>query len=88
MPGTTSAPRVVERAEGEKRFLPNGTLMRLKVGPENVGPDTARVFFVFRRATVERCFQHIGHGEGERPRPETAEHLAEERGWCRMCHGK
>lgn len=145
--------RIIKRAEGQKRLLPDGTVMRLKVGPdnsgsgylfmgydemppgagiprhrheideeilivhrgtvrfnladetavaeagdavflppgtwisaENVGQDTARVFFVFPRATVERCFQHIGRGDGEAPSPETEAHLAEERRWCRMSY--
>lgn len=102
-------PKVIERADGERRFLPDGTVMRLKVGPENsgasylfmgydelppgtwisarnVGRDTARVFFVFPRATVERCFQRIGRGEGEPGGPETSEQMAEERSWCRMSY--
>lgn len=146
-------PRVIERAAGEKRFLPDGIVMRLKVGPENsgsgylfmgydeippgagiprhrheideeilivhrgtmqfvlnadtalaragdavflppdnwisarnAGSDTARVFFVFPRSTVEDCFQRIGRGERETPAPETEAHLAEERRWCRMSY--
>lgn len=146
-------PQVIDQSDGEKRFLSDGTVMRLKVGPDNggsgylfmgydelppeagiprhrheideeiliahrgtvrftlgdvthlaedgdavflppghwisavnVGPDTARVFFVFPRATVERCFQHIGRGDGEMSSLETEEHLAEERRWCRMSY--
>ncbi len=106
---TDLRPRVVRRAEGERRYLADGRFMLLKVGPvatgasylfmgyEDLPPgtaipqhrhevdeeilivyrgrvrvlldrDTASIFFVFPRGSVERCFQFVGRGEGEPPR--------------------
>ena len=129
---TDLAPRVIRRAEGERRYLAGGRLMLLKVGPQATGanylfmgaedlppgaaipthehevdeeillvhrgrvrvmlsrdtteagagdviflpprsrvsvralaPDTATIFFVFPRGSVERCFQAVGRGAGE-----------------------
>jgi quercetin dioxygenase-like cupin family protein len=129
---TDLAPRVVRRNEGERRYLPDGRFMLLKVGPQATGanyvfmgaedlppgtaipehqhevdeeillvhrgrvrvvlnrdtteaasgdvvflpprtrvsvralaPDTATIYFLFPRASVERCFQAVGRGSGE-----------------------
>jgi quercetin dioxygenase-like cupin family protein len=129
---TDLAPRVVRRAEGERRYLADGRFMLLKVGPRATGanylfmgaedlppgtaipdhqhevdeeillvyrgrvrvalnrdtteaasgdviflparsrisvralpPDTATVYFVFPRGSVERCFQAVGRAAGE-----------------------
>jgi quercetin dioxygenase-like cupin family protein len=129
---TDLRPRVVHRSEGQRRYLADGRLMLLKVGPQTTGanylfmgaedmppgttipehqhevdeevlllqrgrlrvvlngdtteagpgdviflparsrvgakalpPDTATVYFVFPRGSVERCFQAVGWGAGE-----------------------
>jgi quercetin dioxygenase-like cupin family protein len=129
---TDLAPRVVRRSEGERRYLPDGRFMLLKVGPKTTGanyvfmgaedmppgtaipehqhevdeeillvhrgrvrvvlnrdtteavsgdvvflpprtrvsvlalaPDTATIYFMFPRGSVERCFQAVGRGAGE-----------------------
>jgi quercetin dioxygenase-like cupin family protein len=129
---TDLTPRVVRRAEGERRYLADGRFMLLKVGPRATGasylfmgaedlppgtaipdhehevdeeillvyrgrvrvalnrdtteaasgdviflpprsrvsvralaPDTATIYFVFPRGSVERCFQAVGRGAGE-----------------------
>ncbi len=146
-------PRVITRQQGEKRMLPDGRFILLKVGPVNSGssylfmgyedlppgtaiprhrheideeilivyrghvvvtlnedtvgaragdavflpprtwvsvrspgPDTAAIFFVFPRATMEQCFRFVGHGEGEAPRPQTATERAEEGRVCRWSY--
>jgi len=128
--------RVVRRADGERRYLPDGRFLLLKVGPvatgasylfmgyedlppgtaiprhrhevdeellivqrgrvqvvvatdtseatagdavylpprtaiavATIGRDTASVFFVFPRASVEQCFQFVGRSEGQTTAP-------------------
>ena len=67
---------------GSVVFLPPRTW----VGVSNPGTDTATVMFVFPRGSVERCFQYIGRGAGETPRPPTEEEIAEERRACQMTY--
>lgn len=67
---------------GSVVFLPPRTW----VGVSNPGTETATVMFVFPRGSVERCFQFIGRGPGETPRPPTEAELAEERRACQMTY--
>jgi quercetin dioxygenase-like cupin family protein len=151
---TDLRPRVIRRAQGERRYLADGRYMLLKVGPaatgssylfmgsedlppgsaiplhqhevdeeilivhrghlrvtvkgdssdatagdavflpprtpvavRSLGPDTASIFFVFPRASVERCFQFTGRSEGEsRPRAFTAADSAEGPRVCQMTY--
>lgn len=129
---TDLRPKVVRKAEGQRRYLPDGRFILLKVGPTTtganylfmgyedippgtaipthqhevdeeilivhrgrvqvvlehdstsaaagdavflpphsrvsvraIGSDTASIFFVFPRGSVERCFQFIGRSEGQ-----------------------
>jgi len=50
---------------GDAVFLPP----RSRVSVRTVGRDTASIFFVFPRASVERCFQFGGRGEGQTTDP-------------------
>lgn len=68
---------------GDAIFLPTGNW----ISARNVGETVASIFFIFPRAGVEQCFQLFGHGEGEIPRHDTAEELAEEHRRCRMTYG-
>jgi quercetin dioxygenase-like cupin family protein len=146
-------PRVIARPAGEKRMLPDGRFILLKVGPANSGssylfmgyedlppgtaiprhrheldeeilivhrgrvvvilnadtataqagdalflpprtwvsvrspgPDTAAIFFIFPRATMEACFRFVGHGEGESPHPQTPRERDEEGRVCRWSY--
>ncbi len=149
---TDLRPRVVRRADGERRYLADGRFMLLKVGPaatgasylfmgyedlppgtaipehthevdeevlivhrgrvevvfsndsaeasvgdvvflpprthvhvRTLGSDTASIFFVFPRGSVERCFEFVGRGEGETtPRRLTRADTAEALRACQM----
>jgi len=152
---TDLRPRVVRRADGERRYLPAGRFILLKVGPVATGssylfmgaedlppgtaipahqhevdeeiliihrgrvrvlmdrdtvvagagdaiflppripisvralaPDTASVFFVFPRGSVERCLQFVGRAEraAAAPRPFTSADSAEARQVCQMTY--
>jgi hypothetical protein len=50
-----------EAGPGDVIFLP----ARSRVGAKALPPDTATVYFVFPRGSVERCFQAVGWGAGE-----------------------
>lgn len=50
-----------EAASGDVIFLPP----RTRVSVQALGPDTATIYFVFPRGSVERCFQAVGRGAGE-----------------------
>ena len=151
---TDLTPRVVRRAEGQRRYLADGRFMLLKVGPVATGanylfmgaedlppgtaipehqhevdeeivlvhrgrvrvvlnrdtteagsgdviflparsrisvralpPDTATVYFVFPRGSVERCFQAVGRGVGETtPRRPTHADTVEVPPACQMTY--
>jgi quercetin dioxygenase-like cupin family protein len=50
-----------EAASGDVIFLSP----RTRVSVRALAPDTATIYFVFPRASVERCFQAVGRGAGE-----------------------
>lgn len=50
-----------EAVSGDVIFLPPRTRVSLRA----LAPDTATIYFVFPRASVERCFQAVGRGAGE-----------------------
>ena len=50
-----------EAGTGDVIFLP----VRSRVSATALPPDTATVYFVFPRGSVERCFQAVGRGAGE-----------------------
>jgi quercetin dioxygenase-like cupin family protein len=51
-----------DAASGDVIFLPP----RTRVSVQALAPDTATIYFVFPRGSVERCFQAVGHGAGEK----------------------
>jgi uncharacterized RmlC-like cupin family protein len=151
---TDLRPRVIRRTEGQRRYLPDGRFMLLKVGPattgssylfmgaedlppgaaipahqhevdeeilivqrgrvqvvfehdsasagpgdavflpartrvsvQTIGSDTASIFFVFPRGSVERCFQYVGRGEGQSaPPPYTRADTLEALRTCQMTY--
>ncbi len=50
---------------GDAVFLP----ARTRVSVRTLGSDTASIFFVFPRRSVERCFQYVGRAEGQSAPP-------------------
>jgi quercetin dioxygenase-like cupin family protein len=50
-----------DATSGDVVFLPP----RTRVSVRALAPDTATIYFVFPRASVERCFQAVGRGAGE-----------------------
>jgi quercetin dioxygenase-like cupin family protein len=50
-----------EAASGDVIFLPP----RSRVSVRALAPDTATIYFVFPRGSVERCFQAVGRGAGD-----------------------
>ena len=50
-----------DAASGDAIFLPP----RTRVSVQALAPDTATIYFVFPRGSVERCFQAVGRGAGE-----------------------
>ncbi|HVH30092.1 MAG TPA: cupin domain-containing protein [bacterium] len=72
-----------EATAGDAVFLPP----RTRVSVRTLGPDTASIFFVFPRASVERCFQYVGRAEGETtPRAYTRADTAEALRACQMTY--
>jgi quercetin dioxygenase-like cupin family protein len=68
---------------GDAVFLPP----RTRVSVRALGSDTASIFFVFPRASVERCFQFVGRGEGEAaPRSYTRADTTEAFRVCQMTY--
>lgn len=53
-----------EAAGGDVIFLPPRTRVSVRALP----PDTATIYFVFPRGSVERCFQAVGRGAGDTAR--------------------
>jgi quercetin dioxygenase-like cupin family protein len=50
-----------EAVSGDVVFMPPRTRVTVRA----LAPDTATIFFMFPRASVERCFQAVGRGPGE-----------------------
>ena len=72
-----------DASAGDAIFLPP----RSPVGLRAVGSDTASIFFVFPRASVERCFQGVGRDQPGAPaKVFTEAELAEGRRVCQMTY--
>jgi quercetin dioxygenase-like cupin family protein len=72
-----------DAAAGDAIFLPPRTHISVRALP----PDTASIFFVFPRGSVERCFEFTGRGEGETtPRRLTRADTAEALRTCQMTY--
>jgi quercetin dioxygenase-like cupin family protein len=72
-----------EAVAGDAIFLPP----RSHISVRALGSDTASIFFVFPRASVERCFEFTGRGEGEAtPRKFTRADTAEALRTCQMTY--
>jgi quercetin dioxygenase-like cupin family protein len=72
-----------EAAGGDVIFLPPRTRVSVRALP----PDTATIYFVFPRASVERCFQAVGRAAGQTaPRPPTHADTLEVPPACQMTY--
>lgn len=72
-----------EASAGDAIFLPPRTPVSLKA----LGADTASIYFVFPRASVERCFQGVGRDQPGAPAHVfTDAEMAEGRRVCQMTY--
>jgi quercetin dioxygenase-like cupin family protein len=72
-----------EARVGDVIFLPS----RSRVSVRSLPPDTATIFFVFPRGSVERCFEAVGRGAGEsQPRRPTHADSLEVPPACQMTY--
>jgi quercetin dioxygenase-like cupin family protein len=68
---------------GDAIFLPPRNHISIRA----LAPDTASIFFVFPRGTVERCFQGSGRAAPDAPPPSyTDAEMAEGRRVCQMTY--
>ena len=72
-----------EAVAGDAIFLPPKSPVSLRA----IGTDTASIFFVFPRGSVERCFQGTGRGQPGAPAHVfTDAEMAEGRRVCQMTY--